>query len=387
MKMKVPCLIGLLFLLWIQMVFTQDTVRFSNPSFEGPPRHSQQPLAWFDCGFAGQSPPDTHPAGAWGVSKKAFDGQTYLGMVTRSEGTWEAVGQPLAVSLVPGQCYELSAIMCMSEEYLSPTRQDQNNFYSFTTPIVLRVWGGNGLCSREELLGESAQVDNTDWMQYNFRLKASKEYRFVLLEAFYKTPTLMEYNGNILVDNLSDIVPVDCVQPLVTKQAPVKKESVQVKTASLGGGKATAQQNRSAITPSSPPDKKLEVVNDVKALQGKKIEQGQIIRMDNLYFMADSFNLDPINHAAVNKIYQFLVENPSVKVEVGGHTNGLPKQEYCIRISEKRAKSVADYLISKGIEESRVSYRGYGKLQPIADNSTTVGRRKNQRVEIKILSN
>jgi outer membrane protein OmpA-like peptidoglycan-associated protein len=385
MSMKVPCLTGLFAVLGMQFGSAQDTIRFSNPSFEGPPRHSQQPLAWYDCGFPGQSPPDTHPAGAWGVSKKAFDGQTYLGMVTRADGTWEAVGQPLAVPLVPGQCYELSAIMCMSEEYLSPTRQDQTNFYSFTTPIVLRVWGGNGLCAREELLGESAQVDNTEWLQYNFRLKASKEYRFVLLEAFYKTPTLLEYNGNILVDNLSDLIPVDCAQPLVMKRVPEPKAVPMVRTALSTPPKESVSESRpnAAPAPSSSP----EVVNDVKALQGKKIEQGQIIRMDNLYFMADSVNLDPINHAAVNKIYQFLLENPTVKVEIGGHTNGLPKQEYCLLISEKRAKSVADYLVSKGIEQHRVTHKGYGKLQPIADNATSAGRRKNQRVEVKILSN
>jgi outer membrane protein OmpA-like peptidoglycan-associated protein len=78
--------------------------------------------------------------------------------------------------------------------------------------------------------------------------------------------------------------------------------------------------------------------------------------------------------------------NEDVVIEVGGHTNSLPADEYCDRLSTARAKAVVEYLIEKGVDPGKVQFKGYGKKKPIADNKTRFGREKNQRVEIKILS-
>jgi outer membrane protein OmpA-like peptidoglycan-associated protein len=72
-------------------------------------------------------------------------------------------------------------------------------------------------------------------------------------------------------------------------------------------------------------------------------------------------------------------------IEIGGHTNGVPDHLYCDKLSTARAKSVAEYIHDKGISPERITYRGYGKRQPIATNNSVEGRRKNQRVEVKIL--
>jgi outer membrane protein OmpA-like peptidoglycan-associated protein len=77
--------------------------------------------------------------------------------------------------------------------------------------------------------------------------------------------------------------------------------------------------------------------------------------------------------------------NKNVVIEVGGHTNNVPAAEYCDRLSTARAKSVAEYLYGKGIDQDRITYKGYGKNKPIASNDSVKGRKKNQRVEIKIL--
>jgi outer membrane protein OmpA-like peptidoglycan-associated protein len=86
------------------------------------------------------------------------------------------------------------------------------------------------------------------------------------------------------------------------------------------------------------------------------------------------------------EVYDFLMENSDVVLEIGGHTNNRPTEEFAQTLSTSRAKSVADWLISKGIPSDRVQYKGYGKKYPIETNATLEGRRKNQRVEIKILS-
>lgn len=72
-------------------------------------------------------------------------------------------------------------------------------------------------------------------------------------------------------------------------------------------------------------------------------------------------------------------------MEIGGHTNGNCDHPYCDRLSQDRAKTVANYLIQKGISIDRVRFKGYGKRKPVASNATLQGRKKNQRVEITIL--
>ena len=92
------------------------------------------------------------------------------------------------------------------------------------------------------------------------------------------------------------------------------------------------------------------------------------------------------SYGALNEIYDFLRYNEDVVIEIGGHTNGNCDDEFCDELSMTRAKAVADYLAKKGIAGERLEYKGYGKRNPISSNKTAVGRKKNQRVEIKILS-
>ena len=74
-----------------------------------------------------------------------------------------------------------------------------------------------------------------------------------------------------------------------------------------------------------------------------------------------------------------------MRIEISGHTDKTGSEPLNLKLSENRAKAVMDYLIKKGIESSRIEYKGFGSLQSIADNSTAAGRTKNRRVEFKIL--
>lgn len=124
----------------------------------------------------------------------------------------------------------------------------------------------------------------------------------------------------------------------------------------------------------------------LKTLDVSTLSLGQTIRVDKLYFESDSATIQPVSYAVLEEIYDFLKNNDKVIIEIGGHTNSLPEDEYCDRLSTARAKNIALYLYERGIPESQISYRGYGKRQPIATNQTVEGRRRNQRVEIKIVS-
>ena len=124
----------------------------------------------------------------------------------------------------------------------------------------------------------------------------------------------------------------------------------------------------------------------ISGLVADKVETGQTIQMEALRFDADSTNVNADMYPLLDELYQFLNANPNVEVEIGGHTNDIPPDYYCDELSTARAKSVADYLVRRGVSDTQVSYRGYGKRQPIASNDTPEGRAKNQRVEIKVLN-
>ncbi len=115
------------------------------------------------------------------------------------------------------------------------------------------------------------------------------------------------------------------------------------------------------------------------------IREGQILTMDNVFFDANKSTIREASYDQLNEILAFLRDNPNIYVEVGGHTNGLPEAEFCFRLSSDRAEKVANYFIKQGIPADRISWKGYGKTQPIADNNTLAGRKKNQRVELKII--
>ena len=121
-------------------------------------------------------------------------------------------------------------------------------------------------------------------------------------------------------------------------------------------------------------------------LNAAMLKNGQTIRMEQLRFEADSSSLTPDALPTLDELFDFMMENGDVVIEIGGHTNSTPPDEFCDRLSTARAKSAADYLAEKGIDPKRVVYKGYGKRQPVASNATAEGRRMNQRVEIKILT-
>lgn len=115
------------------------------------------------------------------------------------------------------------------------------------------------------------------------------------------------------------------------------------------------------------------------------IEVGQTLRINELYFEADSTDVKLESHEVLDEVFSFMFDNPGVVIEIGGHTNGIPSHEYCDRLSSGRAKSVAEYLYNKGISADRIKYKGYGKRKRIASDDSLAGRQKNQRVEVKIL--
>ena len=117
-----------------------------------------------------------------------------------------------------------------------------------------------------------------------------------------------------------------------------------------------------------------------------KVVIGQKLRMNELNFKADSSNIEAENFEILDEVYDFLIANPKVSIEIGGHTNTIPPHSYCDKLSAERASSVRSYIIDRGIKADRITFKGYGKREPLTEETSLAGRKKNQRVEVTILS-
>ena len=468
-KFSISAFCSLLFV--VTLSAQESVIKLNNPSFEDDfPRHSRIVDGWYDCGavnFPEESAPDIHPSpnpmDAFSVIKVPFDGDTYVGLVVRDNDSWESISQRLKSPLEKNSCYSFSLNLARSRFYQSRSRVT-GKAENYSQPIIVRIWGGNGYCNRKERLAETRLITNYDWEQFNLKFEPKQKITHIIIEAFYKTPVLFPYNGNVLVDNASDImlIPCDEESPLVKAKLPdvkftkpaggsivVEKEKYIVKAklknvddrkdirftingkrnnsysfnkrskefrANLklnngentlvlkGQNEAGADLDEALIiyekqllvsNPTKPPTKptktepkppKRNAPKFIPELKDdKELVEGQSIPINKLYFTADSFRLRTQTYPIVDEIYEFLREYKDIVIEVGGHTNNRCDDDHCNKLSSKRAKAVADYLIKKGIEPKRLQFKGYGKHRPLMTNRTREGRKKNQRVEIKIL--
>lgn len=104
-------------------------------------------------------------------------------------------------------------------------------------------------------------------------------------------------------------------------------------------------------------------------------------------FEFDSYELRAEAQQDLSMIADILMQYPNTNIVVAGHTDSIGSAEYNQRLSEYRAKAVADYLARRGVQSSRINYIGYGESRPIASNATDQGRRLNRRVDLEILAN
>lgn len=118
-------------------------------------------------------------------------------------------------------------------------------------------------------------------------------------------------------------------------------------------------------------------------LDGCEVEA--VISLDGVYFDFDKATLRPEGIVVLNDAAALLKTNDRVVVEIAGHTDSVGSEQYNQALSERRANSVRDYLVSQGITATRLTSRGYGELQPVATNDTDEGRQLNRRVEMIVL--
>jgi hypothetical protein len=161
-----------------------------NPSFEGEPQDATVPVGWHPCAVG--TTPDILP-GVWGVYTEASEGDTFVGLITRDDGSFESIGQRLISPLKQNECYQFSLDLAHSKTYSG-----------YNKPIKLRIWGGNTKCDKRQLLLETDFVNHSAWKTYKLKFTVEEELRYLIFEAYYKDG-IFSRRGNILMDNITKI--------------------------------------------------------------------------------------------------------------------------------------------------------------------------------------
>jgi outer membrane protein OmpA-like peptidoglycan-associated protein len=186
--------------------------------------------------------------------------------------------------------------------------------------------------------------------------------------------------------------------PVKLETQPIKPDNFQMQNTDKGGETMFCLQlNRNyAFTISAPGymynskfmnPGKINSISDPEVLdiELQPLEIGAEVQLYNIYFETDSFRILSQSEPELQNLVLFLKTNSDLKIEIQGHTDSSGNAENNKQLSERRAKSVVDYLVKNGITLTRLKFGGYGDKVPIANNETPEGRMLNRRTTIKIL--
>jgi len=352
-KLRLLAMLCLLFA-GVVLYAQQGMIVLRNASFEDQPNHSQTPKEWIDCGFPGESEPDVQPSGEFGVTMLPYDGGTYLGMVVRDNSTWERVSQRLSKPMAQGSCYEFSIYLAKSPQYLSQSRTTDERV-NYVRNAKLRIYGGKNPCDRQQLLAESELVGSYDWKRFTFTFAPEDNYSFITFEAFYKTPNLFPYNGNILLDNASAIVPITCKEGM----------SASVKEVAASSDTLSGQSPSIVVTAPVVP----------------KFVKGEPLPLKAIKFSTGTSDLQRSGYVTLDKLIETLTLNPTLVVEISVHLNYRYDKADAEDLSVQRATTIEQYLLDKLVKKSRFKVRGYGNSLPLNAKQLSDD---DERIEIKV---
>ena len=132
-------------------------------------------------------------------------------------------------------------------------------------------------------------------------------------------------------------------------------------------------------------DVDIETSNSIKRdIYLKPIKMGNSVRLNNIFFEFNSASLTQDSKTELNKIVKFLMNNPTIKINISGHTDDQGAEAYNMDLSEKRAKAVYDFLINQNINPKILTFKGYGESKPLTDNVDEESKKMNRRIEFSI---
>lgn len=308
-------------------------------------------------------------------TQKANTGKCYAGLYAFSHGDYrEYLFTQLNAPLRGGIKYELSMYVSLAD--YSRVAVDQlgacflRSKFTYTNSDVIRSF--NPVYAK---ISEDIGTDTVNWHQIIFEYNALGGEQYLLIGSFdvndlditnVKAPKGVRTKINQRTERdayyyIDDVSIHEVPPPIVARfdytVAPIQDTlRPTVVTESTIVGKETEQSAQ-------------EVVLDKPLI------------LQNVLFESNAAVLLPASYAELDVVVGHLTKNALLKVEITGHTDNKGNETVNMMLSEKRAKAVADYLVTKSIEPTRITYKGYGSQKPIAANDTEEGRKLNRRVE------
>jgi outer membrane protein OmpA-like peptidoglycan-associated protein/Tol biopolymer transport system component len=228
--------------------------------------------------------------------------------------------------------------------------------------------------------------NQSDWNIYSFELyEDARPKEVVILKG-----ELKDENGKPVTDAQIEINYIESGETekikvngddgkyaAVVKVDKTNKQDILV-TASKEGHSFEAQIiNKESLTP-----EKVSIKAD--PLKIEKLKEGNSFEIENLLFASGSSELLEKSKIILNGFARYLQQNPTIKIEIQGHTDDLGDDATNQKLSENRSKAVFDYLLNKGVEKSNLSFQGFGETKPKFPNTSDENRSKNRRTEVKI---
>lgn len=309
--------------------FTRLVRYWSSPTIASPDAFGPRvvvPSHWREKGF-GEMPP---------FDGKAMVGLTVYGCTDGKPHCREYIQAPLSTPMKAGESYLLS----FKTAHL-PRSLTIDKLGLALTDHKINEPDDKLLSLQPAMIGyDLLELPDNQWHTVSETFEADKEYTHLII-------------GNFFPDSLTHTY-ASCEDPL--KYAYYYIDEVKV-------------------TPLTIPINLLEI----------PIEVGQTIRLSNVYFNLDQSDLLPTSTEQLEQLLQLMQENPRMEIQIIGHTDDIGTSAYNQDLSERRAKAVRQYLLNQGIDKNRITFTGFGNTRPIASNKTEEGRRRNRRVEFKVV--
>lgn len=255
--------------------------------------------------------------------------------------------------------------------------------YEFTMRVKLAFWSNATLKSFGVLFSKAGYLKPADAVKANMIDTTGKKgggglmkgFQWFAVHGFYKADGGEKF---ITIGNFS---------------FDVKKDMQRMNLLKLGFKEAYYFVDDVSLYKSKEEEEKVEVEivgpshqnQEDSTLQVKKdIQVGEKVKLNNIFFENGKYYLLPESYSELNKLAQYLLKNPTVQIQINGHSDNAGLKFKNQKISELRAREVFEYLIKKGVQ-NKLYFKGFGSSQPVADNETDEGRAKNRRVEFEII--
>lgn len=281
-----------------------------------------------------------------------------------------------------GYCYTGFRFQKKYKEFLQVKLAEplhRGDVYEFSMKIRLAFWSNAILKSFGVLFTKGGYMKPSDAVKANMVDTASKKglmknFEWFTVHGFYKADGGEKF---ITIGNFYPEVKKDMLRMNLFKVG-YKEAYYFVDDVELYKFKETEEKPDVVIVgPSAQQeDSTLQVKQDIKV--------GEKVALKNIFFEDGRYYLLPESNQELNKLAQYLMKNPTVEIQINGHSDNSGLKYKNQKISELRAREVFEYLIKKGVQ-NKMYFKGYGSSQPLASNDTPEGRAKNRRVEFEII--